>query len=344
MQVGVDSKILVMKHGQGSTFKSVVGPVIRFEGEYEEFSKLYNEALERTFSESEYERIKETYKSYEIMQQFAEQKEELIGFLRSFFKEILDHKKISVNIVYTRFSKQALDGGRVQYYSSVNNIEKSTELNDFIDELKQYFPVVAAFKDLEEEECEVYLDNFSGEVTKAWDSLINTHDVNVLSNGDKTNKMISLSDLISKFLGIYLNRYGGSYIEDGTIKEALDTEDNIETTKVHNKDLSYVVPHRPDKISVSRYFPEPKFLILLDNGFDKQREWFEDSKYYDLVCQAAETRSSGVKFLDLDSDSTIASSGDFLVFVGEEAKKTAEQISNLDKGKPIPVDNIDDMI
>ncbi|MFB6215785.1 MAG: hypothetical protein ABEJ72_02285 [Candidatus Aenigmatarchaeota archaeon] len=332
-----------MKHREG-VFKSCVGPIVTYDGAYEEFSEIYNECLDECFDESEYSREKETYKSYDFMQQFAEQKEELLTFLKEFFGKILAQEGVELKIVYSKFSKQALDGGRVQYYSSVNYEERSEELNDFIDELKRYFPVIATFKALEGDNThEVFLDSFSGEVTKAWDSLINTHNVDVLTHGDKTNKLISLSDLISKYLGEYLNRFGNAYIGDDEIRDALGSQ-SIEIFSVDNRDLDYIVPHRPDEIAVSRYYPSPKFLVLIDNTFDKQKEWFENSKYYDLVCRAAETRRSSVKFLDLDSDANIVNSEDFLVYTGPKSKKDAEQIANFDKGKPLPSDNIKDML
>lgn len=343
MIVGTDSKLLTLRHSEGA-FKTCIGPVVTYKGSYEEFKEIYNECLSECFENSEYSRKKETYKSYDFMQQFAEQKEELLDFLEDFFGKILAKEDVELKIVYSKFSKQALDGGRVQYYSSVDYEERSEEVNDFIDGLKRYFPVIATFKALEGDEShEVFLDNFSGEVTKAWDSLINTHEVNVLTHGDKTNKLISLSDLMSKYLGEYLNRFGNAYIGEDELREALG-DHSIEIFSVDNRDLDYIVPHRPDEIAVSRYYPSPKFLVLIDNAFDKQKEWFENSKYYDLACQAAETRRSSVKFLDLDSDANIVNSEDFLVYTGPKSKEDAEQIANFDKGKPLPAENIKEML
>jgi hypothetical protein len=342
--IGVDSKLCVLKHKK-KTWKSCLGPVIKFEGDYSDFKQLYNEALDDAFENFEKERRKQTYKSYDLMKQFAEQKEESINFLSEFFDNILGNEKLTVEIVYTKFSKDALDGGRVNYYSSVESTERSEELNDFIDDLVDYFPVISAFKSLDDDENhKIYLDNFSGEVTKSWDSLINAHDVSVLVNGDKVNKLVSLSDLISKYLNMYLNRFGNAYLSEETIKDSFGSKEKINTIVVHNQDLDYIVPHRPDEISTHRYYPDPMFFILLDNEFGNEKSWFESSEYYDLACLAAETRNSSVKFLDLDSDFDLVSSEDFLVYVGDQSKKDAEQISNFNKGKPLPIDNISDMI
>lgn len=342
MIVGTDSKLITLRHTDG-VFKTNVGPVVTFNGSYADFRELYNDCMDECFEDSPYERKKETYKSYDFLQQFAEQKEELLEFLKDFFQEIFGHEDVSLNVIYSQFSKQALDGGKVQYYSSVDYEGRSQELNDFIDELRNYFPVVATFKALDGDSSqEVFLDNFNGEVTKSWDSLINTHEVKVLTHGDKTNKLISISDLVSKFLGEYLNRYGNAYIGEEEIRDALGFELDVE--RVDNRDLPYIVPHRPDEIAVSRYYPSPKFLILIDNEFDKQKEWFENSRYYEMICRAAEARMSSVKFLDLDSDANIVGSDDFLVYTGPKSKKDAEQIANFDKGKPLPSDNIREML
>ncbi|MFB6143805.1 MAG: hypothetical protein ABEJ98_00700 [Candidatus Nanohaloarchaea archaeon] len=342
MLSGVDSKLVVFKHPNG-IFKTCIGPNVIFDGEYEEFSEIYNESLDEAFEGIEFERKRETYKSYEVRRQFAEQKEEMLNFLGDFFDEILSYEDIELRVAFSRFSKRPLQGGKVEYYRSVRK-EREVELNDFIDELKHYFPVVAATETLDSEsEHKVYLDNFSGEVTKGWDSLINNHDVDVLVNGDKVNKLVSLSDLIAKYLELYLNRFRSSYIDEDEIHEVMGSE-NIEVYEVDNSSLNYIVPHRPDNISVSRYYPEPLFLVLLDNDFKKEKEWFENSKYYDLVCRAAETRRSAVKFLDLDSDFQVIDSEDFLVFTGPKSESEAERIAKFDMGKPISVDNIMDIM
>lgn len=341
MLSGVDSKLLVLKHSN-STFKTCVGVNVVYDGDYESFSDIYDSALETAFERSDFKRQRTIYKSYEILKQFAEQKEQMLEVLGDFFENLFSRDGIEIRIVFTRFSKKALDGQNVRCYESSPR-KKELELNDFIDQLKSYFPAIAATETLEQdEEVEVFLDNFSGQVTKGWDSLINNHEVTILTNGDKVNKLVSVADLLVKYLEIYINRYKDAYIDEDTISSVLNTE-KLSIYEMNNQHLSYIVPHRPDDISVAKHYPRPMFFVILDNEFGNEKNWFENSKYYDLVCEAAESRRSAVKFLDIDADAQIVKENDFLVYTGTKSKEEAERISSFDLGKPIPKENIKDI-
>lgn len=343
MLSGVDAKLVNLKNSSGGTYKTCVGPNVVYEGSYEEFSEIYNESIEVALEEAGVERKNSVYKSYEVLKEFAEQKEEMLNFLETFIEELFSRDKVELRVAYSRFSKNQLPEGKVRYYDS-SNTNKKMELNDFIDDLKSYFPAIAAFETLEANgDDQVYLDNFNGQVTKAWDSLINSHKVHVLTNGDKVNRLVSTSDLVVKYIEIYINRYENGWIDNDMIKDVLGIE-SIEVVEVTNSNLPYIVPHRPDNISVSRYYPQPMFFVLLDHEFEREKEWFENSKYYDLVCRAAESRMSAVKFLDIDSDYQMVTSDDFLVFTGQSSKQEAERISKFDLGKPISVENIEDIM
>lgn len=293
-------------------------------------------------------RQKKIYKSYDLAKIFSHRKHDLKEFLGKFTEEFLDSEMKS-RISYSTLQAEKLDKTGIVYYYHESDVVREANLNDFIADLARYYPHIAAWNAIpqDDETHHLLLDNFEGEVTDAWLELEEQHEINVYPNGDSCNKLISAADLILRFIEISLKRERGGYLHKDPIDDIMDDRGiynyNIDYVG-HGEKFKKIIPRQPDNLNLKRFYPEPMFYILLEDQFSGERDAFRKSNHFDNTCELASKNNSAITFLNTENIPETLDREDYLIFTGEETKEAANRLQGFDMGRPLPVENIRDMV
>lgn len=322
-------------------FKACIGTCICI-GDPKKFLDSYYEYFNEIKKKYSIKTPRNVFKTFDIKKLFSFEKH--VDILEGFFQKICETPKFRMNFVWTSFKSGVsikMYGG---YTSKTSTITKNPP--EFLDILNQYYPYICAWKTSKVaklRETKVFLDNLTGEITRAWEELSHYHDIHIVPKGDQCNVFISASDLITNYIE-YKMRERKMKLDENAIKKLLEELGSEEPRAYHCgvKDLSNIVPIDKKKISMDRYYIRPMVFVLKEGIFKEERHWIENSVVHEKLLNFANSVNGGLKYIDYAQDSKNIREGDYLVYLGEKGKEQARFIIER-LGYPAKMISIDDI-
>jgi hypothetical protein len=254
-----------------SVFKGCLGVCLGF-SKPEEFYSIYDDAINSIFLSAEGERKRNILKSFDIRQSFGGDITKYMTALSSFVK-VLEDNKVMINCAFTTLNSQKLPMGIGKYGTGRYPLKRIKPMQ-FIDELNSYYDYVSAWKAVKTlglRNTVIYLDHFTGEVTRSWEELCYHHTVKVIPKGDACNPFISSSDIVTKYIDSYLFQYQ-LHLDMENIERALSNS-HVSSARVFyigHGDLYDVVPTKKEPIDCFKHYSQPMTYILKEGLFNSE--------------------------------------------------------------------------
>ena len=291
------------------------------------FEKSYNDFFKSTFKKFKLKREKEVYSSRDISELFGPKRDEFLEFLESFVKTIGNDKTVTLNVVYTTLTLRLIPNG-VPYYGRGRYATKYFPATKFLADLSQYYPYVCAwivYKRANLTRMPIYLDNVQGQVTDAWNELVNNHTVWVLPNGDVCNPFISSADLCVRYFDDKLFQIRGSLRGSDleNVCKGIDLEAIMHY--VGHDDLDQIRPIAKYPLPLHFCYKRPMIFVLKEQLMDKEIEYVRKRRklMISLEKYACEV-GSGFKFIEYSKDHKFLKDGDHVIYLGPRGKEQAE--------------------
>ncbi|HIH23932.1 TPA: hypothetical protein HA251_02760 [Candidatus Woesearchaeota archaeon] len=314
--------------------------------DYDNFKISFFESLKKAFEDTGYQASKEYFESplcSKDLRQFTEGEQYIH---EAFIKHIKQHIK-DVHIVYSAFNPWRIP--EVTILGRTRTPEKVHPKILAIEHLNNSFPHICTWKLLNvirTNKCKVLIDHFGAKRTKAWEEIESSSiPLEVVFKGDECDPLIATADILLRYLTDRIERNKDGYDTDGIVKnlKELVAENKIVIYKINNQDYPYITPRDNRNIPLRKYLRRPVFFVLPP-----------DSKHVDFSFFVSQ--SSGRKFLshiyrqnacykkfDQNQDRSIIKDGDYIVFLDDAGKQTADLIQ-ISSGDSINIIKYTDII
>jgi len=281
-------------------FEALLGVSITTE-DREGFKAKYDAALTDVFKSNGLRRKKKCYKAAHLVKQVSDKAPSIIEGILAKLDELVS--RIDIYCAYYG-----------QDFISIYGRARGERLEPiaFINKVQNAFPHVCAWKYLSRvlglANGSFELDHFEGKSTPAWRDLSkSTSSIKVFHSGNECNALISVSDLVLKYVDTFHRGKvsGKSLVE--TLTSRLPTFEN--RTYYHNlgartEDLNYSAPDLPFDIDTSPFFKHPLYFLVWNPQAPRDivKPSFEWSSVYNRVMERAFIEDGSVKFLSFDRD------------------------------------------
>lgn len=308
-----------------NAFKACIGVCISI-GEPEELTENYLNYFKNIKKKHSFKSSRNVFKSYDIKKFFPI--DDYFKILEDFFKKMCETSEFRMHFVFSSFKKE-LD---VNLYDGYSGSSKKVTAPEFLDILNQYFPYISIWKTSKVAKLhgtKVFLDGFTGQITRAWNELESHHEATVIPRGDQCNIFISVSDLITRYIDLKM-REGRIKLDMKAIKKLLTDLGGEEPKAYHCgvKDLRNIVPINKSFIPMDRLYVKPMVFVLKEGIITDERNWIEQSEVHQKLLSFAESKNGGLKYIDYGQDSKNLRKDDFIAYIGDEGEKQANYIVN----------------
>ena len=312
-------------------FKGILGVVLTFKNP-ESFKKNYDSFMGEYFSKLKIERPRTILKSYEIMKSFGENSLDHMEFFNDFML-MLKENKVKVSVIYSTFNPNNLVN--IKLYG-VASPSKPVSMPKFINMLEHYYPHISIWSYAQKNDligCEIFMDSFDGEYTKAW-SEIERFNLSILPSGDKCNYFISSSDMVCKWVdkSLFLEKLKLHESDIRTIFSNLRFQEgtDFEVFYCGQPHLPHIVPITNKKIPLHNYYKRPLIFVLHEGIMSGESKFMENSPYWNKILSYAMKNNTGIKHISYSEDHQNIKSGDHLLYFGENSKKQVEHLLSLE--------------
>lgn len=225
---------------------------------------------------------------------------------------------------------------------------------EFVGKLCSSYPHIVAWNLLQDfadrDESRLYIDHFTGDTTKAWQTLDGNNNIFVLPAGEYCNSLISTADFICKYINdtIYQNHkklgYEGiSYAFENKLVTEIKRNMNpdeirelLKSTKPHLHQrfiysLSMITPDSNRQMDVDSKLRHPVSYILTSKILSKEKEAMETTPLYDIITNSAYKQNGCVRSINTDeihNEIKYMKSGDSIITIGEPALEKAKYLVN----------------
>ena len=318
--LGIDSRKFVRK-GQIKDFMSVIGIGIEVD-DYEKFKSLYVKIMEDLLKKRKIKPDKKIYKSYDLNK---------LGIWNDFYYEfydlIKDHIK-KIHIFYSYFSKEIQ---RVKIYP-YDGVEEVGILDFMTSHLIPSYPHICMWEINHKDifDGSVFLDSFSGRVTDSWKEISDKENLFILPNGDKTNALISCSDILITFLDrcLFDNKKKLKKEEIEQIFRAI--KDKLNISFISNACLYKIIPlSKRDPIQVIKKIIHPTVYILKEKSEFVDEKAIENSPLLKKVINFCFMKNGCFKFFDSKTDYEGLSEEDYILSFSEDGSKSIKCLKNM---------------
>jgi len=338
----VDS-VLFMRGGlKKPVFKAPLGVAVTI-SDYEDFKITYDQTLQKLFEQYSLNREKYVYSASNIMSLFSNLAES-DQFFEDFLKEIVPSIR-HLDIFYSYFPKNQQSSISI-YVEGPTPVERLTPIKFIERKLLNAYPHYCVWKYVdahpEFKDVPVFVDHFQSEVTLAWLTIQNLHNIFVFLKGDECNCAISTADVMLKVINNRLYRKRkGLYPDD--LKEILPELNNKITSHfLGPKYLNYLKPRFPKQIKVDEKIKHPIiYLIREPNSSAVSRKAVEYSPLWNCIQNFAFQLDGCAKFFDPATDFRRIREGDIMTYLGPEGQRAALLYSKMGyKIKVVPPEKI----
>lgn len=234
--VGIDSRKFVRK-GLANDFIAIIGIGVEANN-YDYFKEKYISIIGDLLKKRGISPDRAVYKSYDLQRLGI-----TYDFYTEFYEKITDHVD-NLYFFYSYFGKTPMTNEILIFpFTS----KKKTSFVEFISShLDIPYPHICNWqlKTTFEYSGKIFLDSFNGKMTNAWKAMESSDNVFIIPNGDKSNALISTSDILINFFDCELSQIGGA-LAAGDIKTVfskLNKSNKLKMTFVSNACLSNIIP------------------------------------------------------------------------------------------------------
>ena len=329
MYMGSDAKLI--ERGSNGLFRANLGVTIATD-EINKFSRFYDSFFDELCEEIQCSKTKGVFKSSELRAFFEYDEKSWMKFLIKFAEKISSLDYIKVNVVYSVFDFKKLP--EVKFYGAdrVPTIIQKPE--NLINHLSGYFSYLAPWKVCKECKLfnlDIYVDEFSGFETNAWEELRVHNKVIGVPNGDRCNRLISTADILCRFIDSILaqrkDRFDGNAIRNLFSVFKLS---NFGDFYIGHLDIKNIVPKNKKNVFLSQVYNKPTIFVLKENIIPKEAEFiYANQPFIEKLSNFATKNNTGFKVIDYNYDSKLISHGDILVYYGPNGEKQGELLQKM---------------
>jgi len=324
-----------------------------------EFKKQYDDILNRFFKHNKLLRKRKVYKSSAIGSLFPGNREKILKAYEQLARSLIKLPDIDINVYYltldlaelrTRLAgddqemtkKLEAQGANAQlinvYGEKGREGVKLASVTDFFAKVKEYFPIVCAWKlcsFLNAWDVQIVLDGCKGEKSYAWTELVeNCQDFSIAFNSGLYNPYLAACDILVKWIDEELREYGLPLNQNAlnrVLKEWKGVTADLNTNHIHvvhlsNKDLQDIQPLSKEKIDAfeHRYARHPIFFIFREEPNEEQRIAIENSPKMDKIADLIYENDGSLLWWDTKLHTSVINEGDVAIVFGEKSLKEAE--------------------
>jgi hypothetical protein len=310
-------------------FKGVMGICITT-SDPDKFSREYHEIIQSIYRPIIEAKKRNVLKSFDVSQYFNQDREGFLNSLSLFAKGV-SNSGITANFVFTTFNTQKFPLG-VKIYGYKSPDEYISPLV-FLDKLSSYYSYIATWKTskfAQLRNSQVFLDNFTGENTKAWGELCVHHNVCIIPNGDLCNVFISTADLLTRYIDEYLSQ-NRLHLEERSVINAFEDcgFEKFHVFYAGHQDIDQIVPLEKRQINYVDYYPKPMIYLVKEGILDSENDYIERSPAWNILLNYASKLNAGIKYVNYNEDFKYIQSGDIFVYFGERGETKAKYLKTL---------------
>ena len=300
-----------IRHGTVSSFHGLIGVTLVVR-KPEEFKKQFDGIMNSFFKAAKITRKRKVYKSSAIGSLFPGNRERILKAYSQLARSLIKLPDVDINVYYL-----TLDLAELRARIAGEDVEKAKELEgqgadaklvnvygekgregvklesvtDFFAKVKEYFPIVCAWKlcsFLNVWDVQIVLDGCKGEKSQAWIELVdNCANFSIAFNSGLYNPYLGACDILVKWIDEELREHGLPLNQNALnrvltewkgVTADLDTQ-HIHIVHLSNKDLQSIQPLSKEKIDTFEhlYARHPIFFIFRKEATEKQRLAIENS-------------------------------------------------------------------
>jgi hypothetical protein len=347
-----------IRHGKIGTFHGLIGVTLVVKAP-DDFRKEYDDILNSFFKQAKLLRKKKVYKSSEIGSLFPGKREHVLKAYRQLSRSLIKLPDVEINVYYLtldlkelrtrtagvdpeKLKKLEAEGPEAKLVNVYG--EKGREgvvlasINDFFAKVKEYFPIVCAWKlcsYLNAWDVQVVLDGCKGEKSRAWEELVsNCANFSIAFNSGLYNPFVAACDILVKWVDEELRESGLPLNQNALVRVLTKwngvTED-IDTNHIHvvhlsNRDLPDIQPLSKEKIDAFEhiYARHPIFFIFREEMTEKQRKEIESSPRMNKIVDLVYKNDGSLLWWDPNIYTSVIADGDVAIVFGEKSLKEAE--------------------
>lgn len=215
---------------------------------------------------------------------------------------------------------------------------KLDSVTDFFAKVKEYFPIVCAWKlcsFLDAWDVQIVLDGCKGEKSYAWEELVEKcPSFTIAFNSGLYNPFLAACDILVKWVDEELRECGLPLNQNAltrVLTEWKGVTADLNTKHVHivhlsNKDLQDIQPLSKEKIDSFEHLHarHPIFFIFREEVTEKQRTEIENSPRMNRIADLIYETDGSLLWWDAKLHATIIGEGDVAISFGENSLKEAE--------------------
>ena len=347
-----------IRHGTVSSFHGLIGVTLVVR-KPEEFKKQFDGIMNSFFKAAKITRKRKVYKSSAIGSLFPGNRERILKAYSQLARSLIKLPDVDINVYYL-----TLDLAELRARIAEEDVEKAKELEgqgadaklvnvygekgregvklesvtDFFAKVKEYFPIVCAWKlcsFLNVWDVQIVLDGCKGEKSQAWIELVdNCANFSIAFNSGLYNPYLGACDILVKWIDEELREHGLPLNQNALnrvltewkgVTADLDTQ-HIHIVHLSNKDLQSIQPLSKEKIDTFEhlYARHPIFFIFREEATEKQRLAIENSPRMNSIADLIYEKDGSLLWWDAKLHTSIIGEGDVAIIFGETAQKEAD--------------------
>ena len=347
-----------LRHGKQGVFHGLVGVTFVIRNP-DEFRKNFDEIMKDFFKDNKISRRKKVYKSSEIGGLFPGNRDRILKAYGQLTRALLKIPDVEIIVYYLTLNlselrvriagddekkiKELEAQGAEAKLVNVYGIKgreglKLDSITDFFAKLKEYFPIVCAWKRCSfanNFDAQIVLDGCKGEKSHAWEELVsNCGNFSIAFNSGLYNPFLAACDIVVKWVDETLREHGLPLNLNALIRvlrEWKDVTADLNTEHIHivhlgNKDLRYIQPLSKERIDSFEhiYARHPIFFIFRDDMTEKQRSEIENSPRMNKIADLIYENDGSLLWWDARLHAPVIDEGDVAIVFGENSLNEAE--------------------
>lgn len=311
------------------------------------------------FKAAKLTRKRKVYKSSAIGSLFPGNRERILKAYSQLARSLIKLPDVDINVYYL-----TLDLAELRARIAGEDVEKAKELEeqgsdaklvnvygekgregvklesvtDFFAKVKEYFPIVCAWKlcsFLDAWDVQIVLDGCKGEKSQAWIELVdNCANFTIAFNSGLYNPFLGACDILVKWIDEELREHGLPLNQNAlnrVLTEWKGVTADLNTQHIHivhlsNKDLQNIQPLSKEKIDTFEHLHarHPIFFIFREEATEKQRIAIENSPRMNSIADLIYEKDGSLLWWDAKLHTSIIGDGDVAIVFGETAQKEAD--------------------
>ena len=176
------------------------------------------------------------------------------------------------------------------------------------------------------------LDSVSGYISKAWEKLITSNHVHIVTRGDQCNPYISCTDLLLRAIERSLEK---KLINSDSIGDAISNlshkqlQAEVQIFWITNPDIEMIRPIKKEPIIVDFFAQHPILCVFNEESVKKEITEIENSPMMQSIFNKAYELNGSVLIYSQEYATRILRENDIFVYYGEKGERAFRRLKNL---------------